>query len=475
MAPGNALVFVEQGDAGNKRAAMYAALEAAVIKAGGEAREFAAPRAGQLAGWLRNLATERGVTLDRDASEELARRVGGFVTEGDVDRQRQGALAAGGAREAGASTARRRRSPSRTSGPSSRRSIPDSTWAMLDAVAERRADIAGPLLDRLLETTPLPVVIVQLHRRLRELLIAADLAAAGRRPPDIVKAIGGHPFRAQKLVEQARRWTLPELDAALEGVLELDAMIKGAVGLGEHGAPGAAGVHAVGPRAGRGRRPRPRRAPGDRRRAGRHGLGGPAARPSVGGGPGLFLHDEVALDREDAAAVAEVEQLDQLGIDVQLVAVLAQAAGDAEAQPLGPVGEPERRVEAGDDEAAAAAGAAISQARHGASPGGAGLAGRRPAPDARSGCPRADMTRRYRPRPGTPTVARGDRPWARPRLLDAQDDPGVRPVLLELVVVALRRREDVDDDAAVVDQDPVRLGRPLAADRLDAARRGGPR
>jgi DNA polymerase III delta subunit len=103
---------------------------------------------------------------------------------------------------------------------------------MLDAVADRRVDIAGPLLDRLLDTTPLPVVIVVLHRRLREIIVAADLVAAGRRPPDIVKAIGGHPFRAQKLVEQARRWTLPELDTALEGVLELDAMIKGAVGSG---------------------------------------------------------------------------------------------------------------------------------------------------------------------------------------------------------------------------------------------------
>jgi DNA polymerase III delta subunit len=92
--------------------------------------------------------------------------------------------------------------------------------------------VAGPLLDRLLETTPLPVIVVQLHRRLRELLIAADLAAAGRRPPDIVKAIGGHPFRAQKLTEQSRRWSLPELDDALEGLLELDAMIKGAVDSG---------------------------------------------------------------------------------------------------------------------------------------------------------------------------------------------------------------------------------------------------
>src|SRR4051812_5167407 len=45
--------------------------------------------------------------------------------------------------------------------------------------------------------------------------------------------------------------------------------------------------------------------------------------PSVRRGPGLFLEHDVALDREHAAPVAEVEQLDQLRIDVQLVAVLA--------------------------------------------------------------------------------------------------------------------------------------------------------
>ena len=253
VAPGNALVFVEQGDAGKKRAAMYAALEAAVIKAGGEAREYAAPRAGQLAGWLRNLAAERGVTLDRDASEELARRVGGFVAEGDVDRQRQGALAAG---ELEKLAIYRQAAPITID--DVRALVPEVDPGLHVGHARRRRGAPRGHRRPACSTassrrTPLPVVIVQLHRRLREMLIAADLAAAGRRPPDIVKAIGGHPFRAQKLVEQARRWTLPELDAALEGVLELDAMIKGAVELGEHGAPGAAGVHAVGPRAGRGR------------------------------------------------------------------------------------------------------------------------------------------------------------------------------------------------------------------------------
>jgi hypothetical protein len=35
------------------------------------------------------------------------------------------------------------------------------------------------------------------------------------------------PFRVEKLVGQARRWTIDELIAALEGVLELDERIKG--------------------------------------------------------------------------------------------------------------------------------------------------------------------------------------------------------------------------------------------------------
>jgi len=71
---------------------------------------------------------------------------------------------------------------------------------------------------------------------------------------------------------------------------------------------------------------------------------------SVGGRPGLLLDDEIALDGEDAATVTELEEVDELGVDVQLVAVLAQAAGDAEAQPLAPVRQTEGRVEPGDDE-----------------------------------------------------------------------------------------------------------------------------
>ena len=92
VAPGNGLVFLETGD-GSRRSAALTALEGAVRDAGGETRELRAPRADQLTGWVEARARELGVRLGPGAAKELARRVGGFVREGDVDRRGQGALA----------------------------------------------------------------------------------------------------------------------------------------------------------------------------------------------------------------------------------------------------------------------------------------------------------------------------------------------------------------------------------------------
>jgi len=231
VAPGNAMVFLEQGDPGSRRSAALQGLESAVRAAGGELKAFRAPREGELAAWIQGRATERGLQLAPNAAKELARRVGGFVREGDVDRQRQGALAVA---ELDKLALYRPATPITEEDVRALVSevVPDSTWAILDAVAERRVVVAAPQLDRLLETVPEPVLLVQLHRRLRELLVAADHIATGGTPAGLVKRIGGHPFRAQKLAEQARRWTMPELEAALDGLLELDAMVKGAPGFG---------------------------------------------------------------------------------------------------------------------------------------------------------------------------------------------------------------------------------------------------
>lgn len=231
VAPGNALVFIEQGDAGNRRAKALAELEAAVLRAGGEARAFLAPSYGQLPGWLVARATERGLVLEPPAAKELARRVGGFVREADVDRQRMGALAVA---ELEKLAIYRAGAPITEDDVRAlvAEVIPDSTWALLDAVADRRPAVAGPLLDRLLETQPEPVLLAVLHRRIRELIEVADHLDAGATPGSLVRTLSLKPFRAENLARQARRWTLPELDRALDGLLDLDAMVKGVPGMG---------------------------------------------------------------------------------------------------------------------------------------------------------------------------------------------------------------------------------------------------
>jgi len=57
--------------------------------------------------------------------------------------------------------------------------------------------------------------------------VVRDHQAAGTRPQDLVRELKLQPFRAQKLSEQAARWAAPELDDALEGLLELDLASKG--------------------------------------------------------------------------------------------------------------------------------------------------------------------------------------------------------------------------------------------------------
>lgn len=231
VAPGNALVLVEQGAGGTKRSAALQALESSVLKAGGEAKEFRAPKEGQLAAWIEGRAREREIRLAPNAAKELARRVGGFVREGDVDRQRQGAIAVNELEKLALY---------RGTEPISEDDVkvlvaevvPDSTWALLDAIGDRNGAVAGPLLDRLIETQPEPVLLVVLHRRIRELIEVADHLASGAQPGSLVRTLGLNPYRAETLVKQARRWSLAELEAALEGLLELDAMVKGAPGAG---------------------------------------------------------------------------------------------------------------------------------------------------------------------------------------------------------------------------------------------------
>jgi DNA polymerase III delta subunit len=176
--------------------------------------------------WIVERASDLDVTLGQGAARLLAERVGAFVREGDVDRRRQTELANGEIeklallRPGGVAT----REDVAESVPEV---IPGSAWAFLDAVALRHAADASKIAERLLdEGTPMPVLLAQLHRRLRELIVVRDHQVAGTRPQDLVRELKMQPFRAQKLAGRPPPGAA-ELDHALEGLLELDLASKG--------------------------------------------------------------------------------------------------------------------------------------------------------------------------------------------------------------------------------------------------------
>jgi DNA polymerase III delta subunit len=238
VAPGNALAFVDPlENIATERKPLdgsRSALREAVLAAGGEARLIPALTQGGLTRFIRDRAVAIGLRLGNGAAEELARRIGGFVGQGDADLGGLGQLAAGELDKAALY-----RLDDELSLEDVRAIVPEvipsSLWALTDAVGMRRADAAGHL-ERALEVTAEPVIVVLLHRRIRELLELADRIAQGASLVIAARAMKLHEFRARTLETQARRWSPAELEAALGGLLELDATVKGsgAGGSGEH-------------------------------------------------------------------------------------------------------------------------------------------------------------------------------------------------------------------------------------------------
>lgn len=225
IAPGNGLAFLDAVDGTARRPASLDNLKKAVEAAGGEVRKFEAPTQDGMARWIADRATELGIKITPPATRVLAERIGAFVREKDVDRRRQGELAV---------MQLEKLAVYRLDGPIGpddvkalvAEAVPGSTWAFLDAVGTRRASEAAELAERL-DDVPAPVLVVHLHARIKNLIEVGDLLTTGTRAADLVRTLKLHPFVAEKMAEQSRAWSLPELDAALAGLLELDAALKG--------------------------------------------------------------------------------------------------------------------------------------------------------------------------------------------------------------------------------------------------------
>jgi DNA polymerase-3 subunit delta len=231
MAPGHALAVVEAARSNAKGPGIRRLADP--IKAGGGTIASAmAPRPTALAAWITDEARDRGLALAGGAARELADRLGARVTEGDVDRRYLSRTASG---ELDKLELRHAIDEGPVTPEDVRELVaettPASVWALSDAVGDRKAEVATATLDRLLDSTPEPVILAVLHRRIVELLEIGDRLSGGLNLPEAARAMGiNSEFRARTLASQARAWNVRDLTAALEGLVTLDAMVKNVAG-----------------------------------------------------------------------------------------------------------------------------------------------------------------------------------------------------------------------------------------------------
>ncbi len=100
-------------------------------------------------------------------------------------------------------------------------------FQMVDALAQRRGQEAVRLMHRLLDGGKHPLELLSMiARQFRLLIQTKELLEQGRRPPDIARELGVQPFVADKLMRQARNFSLAQLEAVYRRLLEIDIAIK---------------------------------------------------------------------------------------------------------------------------------------------------------------------------------------------------------------------------------------------------------
>jgi DNA polymerase III delta subunit len=249
---GSALALVEERASRDytKPPALLKRLADAVRERGGRVEEHAAPRRGDLRGWITSHAARVGLSIEARAAHVLAERIGGAIWETDVERGemtrtadselRKLATYAGdrpiGVQDVEALTADTR---------------PASVFAITNALDRREPAAAADALRRALaDGHPGLRILASLAGRVSDLIVARDLVAAKVSPSEIARRLSrGNASVAQRLVDAARRYRGEELDAMLIGLFEADLAIKTNVMDEEPALVAWLGEHLLAPRA----------------------------------------------------------------------------------------------------------------------------------------------------------------------------------------------------------------------------------
>jgi DNA polymerase-3 subunit delta len=216
--PDTVLVLIARGKGPTER------LVNAVEKAGGERREYAAPKPWQLPTWTAERAQEEGLRLDKDAAKRLVELAG--PSQQRIAREVEKlAILAHPQRELTAEQVERL-----ASGESSAQG-----YDVADAVVAGDLETAIRLAERLTTAGEAPARLVYpVMRRLRDVRRAAELLDAGLSERDAAAALGSAPWVAKRAVAQAKGADRSALARALCVLADLEVSLRSGELADEH-------------------------------------------------------------------------------------------------------------------------------------------------------------------------------------------------------------------------------------------------
>lgn len=189
----------------------WAAKNSAVVKT----QAFMLPRQWEMAGWIVNETKNQGGEIEAPAAAKLAEMVGVNTRQAGqeiakllayVNWERQVRLQ--DVEAVCIVTAQ------------------ESVFDFVDALAAGNGKSAQRLLQRLLESEDAFALWGMVVRQFRLLLMAREVLDSHGGKEEVAKALGAHPFVAEKMTGQARAFTLPVLERIYHKLLEIDEGIK---------------------------------------------------------------------------------------------------------------------------------------------------------------------------------------------------------------------------------------------------------
>lgn len=179
-------------------------------------RQFDLPQGPALANWLRQRATELGGELQPQAAALLAQLLGGDKPSAEQELQKLLAYA-NYARAVSAADVQLLTVASAQEG---------DFFGLIDALSAGNGAKAMQALEGLFGDRDLILLYFSLVGHFRALIQTRDMLDAGKNDVDISKELGMHPYRAQKLAGQARRFSMNALQQIYARLLEKDELIK---------------------------------------------------------------------------------------------------------------------------------------------------------------------------------------------------------------------------------------------------------